>query len=1423
NSTLPLTRADVVFSGTVTVGDVWTVTLNGNPYVYTTITTSLDDVAAGLNTAIGTVAGVSVAASGSTLGFTATGSNSFTLAVKESGQTADGVAKFTNVATRAAYQQADVALSGTVTAGNTWTLSLRDQAGIATDYTFTATTNSLADVAAGLVSTLNTTKPGTATYAATQYGQVVRITDTGTGKFFTASIASSGTGSGTVNGIAVQTAAQDVKWTNAALVLTGTFRAGDTYAVTVNAGTASAYTATYVAGAVGTAGTTGTTTAYAATLDGVALALRDAINNKAPAGKTYAATASGSMLTIADPAGVTLTYGVSGAASAGTLASANAWTKSLAFANPVPGDAGRIYTVAVDNVYFNATADATPTAAEILAALSTAINANASYAATYDTDATRGSGVLTIAKKDRSAIVARLEQGSLSAPSAAVANAAKVVKIGTPTADQVHTLILKETSIGTVRAFTYHADASPTAAEVATGLAAAVNAGSATHKFAVSRSADVADTLLITNTDGLAFTADTTRGSTSVVSGTSAYTYRLSGTVTAGEVYSVTLVPASGSASVFAFEAATTAIDDVLAGLAAAVNTAGSGYTATARTASDTLTIVNNAGATFSVGTTRGTAAADAGAASARLSGAVSIGDVFTVALNRGASTEYYSYAATTTSIDDVLTGLKTTIGTTNYAVTADATSGTLTVVRNSAGALTMSVDRGTAKDISSWASSISVGGTGIANSDTVTVRVAYGSGPTTKDYAVTVSGITGDMTDAQRQQTVAGLIATAINSDSAALFYADVESGSAVVNVFSAAKVDATTAIASVTKQASSASITLAPVTNATQSVQVTGTAAAGKVWTIGLPNPTAGTDYYSFAATTANLADVVTGLVAAINAATATSGFSAVDSSHNGATVPSLTITRSSATAFTASLANPAASLADASGWTETLKLAGTVATNTAWVLSAKSGATYATFGYAATGSDTTLASVASGLAGAVTGANYRALDTGNDTVTLFRIDRATTTVSTTAPAAALGDAATWTETLRLGGTPTEGMVYAVGTKDDAMTPAYDTYSVIAGSTDTLTNLTTSLTAALNASATYDAIATGNNTITILSGADTNAFSALTTLGANPSDAAAWSEAVQVSGTVATGKIYTVALTTASGAPTYFNYTASATDTLDSVTAALSGLIDASSGYATLVTGASGSKVIHVLQQGGTTGIASSTSLAAPASDAAAYAETVEVGGTVVARETWNITLTPSSGSPVTFSYAAGSGADTADAQTVAQRLAAQIDANGSYNATAFQSVAGTWVVAISAQGGTGGFTATQSVSAAAPLVRPTLGGEAKVAWTQQVTLADGAGVDDVWTVRLDGTSGLSNYQLTGTTATSATAAAALASSIGYVNLDTTTTGNVAKFRQDNSNFVTIGQRTWIDRLAPTATTAPAADSVAASARLTEYNFTL
>ena len=422
NSALPLTSADVVFSGTVAIGDTWTVTLNGTNYSFTAVTTSLDAVAAGLDAAIGTPAGVTVlhTASSNTLNIAASAGSTFTVAVKESGETADGVAKITNAFTRAAYAQADIALSsGTVLAGDTWTLTLVDQANVSKTFTSTGFTSSDA-VATDLVTQVNAASG--VTYSATHFDKVVRLADLATGKFFTISIAKtgSGTATATVNGTAVQTDTSAVKWTNASLALNGTYKAGETYTVTVNAAAATAYTATYVAGAVGTAVTTSTviapttltggttltvtlgassaqnltiangttyttatlvaalnvqiaanatlagrlvatddganhlvlagTTAgealtlsgtrasqlfgtatsatgnYAATLSGVAQALRDTINSKSPSGKTYTATASSGTLTIADAAGVTLSYGVTGATS-GVAADASTWTK----------------------------------------------------------------------------------------------------------------------------------------------------------------------------------------------------------------------------------------------------------------------------------------------------------------------------------------------------------------------------------------------------------------------------------------------------------------------------------------------------------------------------------------------------------------------------------------------------------------------------------------------------------------------------------------------------------------------------------------------------------------------------------------------------------------------------------------------------------------------------------------------------------------------------------------------------------------------------------------------------------------------------------------------------------------------------------------------------------------------------------------
>src|SRR5690606_8558049 len=108
--------------------------------------------------------------------------------------------------------------------------------------------------------------------------------------------------------------------------------------------------------------------------------------------------------------------------------------------------------------YFNATADADPTLIEVLTALEAAIDADSQYEATFDVDAVRANGVLTIANKTESTFAAQLTQGTTGAPAASVTAATQVVSLGAPTADQVFTLILKETTAGTVRAFAYHAD-----------------------------------------------------------------------------------------------------------------------------------------------------------------------------------------------------------------------------------------------------------------------------------------------------------------------------------------------------------------------------------------------------------------------------------------------------------------------------------------------------------------------------------------------------------------------------------------------------------------------------------------------------------------------------------------------------------------------------------------------------------------------------------------------------------------------------------------------------------------------------------------------------------------------------------------------------------------------------------------------------
>src|SRR6185503_319292 len=136
-------------------------------------------------------------------------------------------------------------------------------------------------------------------------------------------------GTGTVTGNPLQANASAVKWTSAVLGLSGQYTNGDTYTVRLNAGLTGDRTFTYVASG--------------GTLGSVATGLAAAINNVTVGGVTYTAVVSGggTSVTIGNPNGLTIQYGVTGAASQGVSADASNWAKTEAFSNTVT--AGSIY------------------------------------------------------------------------------------------------------------------------------------------------------------------------------------------------------------------------------------------------------------------------------------------------------------------------------------------------------------------------------------------------------------------------------------------------------------------------------------------------------------------------------------------------------------------------------------------------------------------------------------------------------------------------------------------------------------------------------------------------------------------------------------------------------------------------------------------------------------------------------------------------------------------------------------------------------------------------------------------------------------------------------------------------------------------------------------------------------------------------
>src|SRR6185436_5069819 len=94
-------------------------------------------------------------------------------------------AKITNVVAPSVYAASDIVLTGSSAAGDTWTLTIRDQDDNVAIYTTTGHAT-LDAAAAALVTEVNSgaSRPGGATYIATHFDGVVRVTDAGANKSF---------------------------------------------------------------------------------------------------------------------------------------------------------------------------------------------------------------------------------------------------------------------------------------------------------------------------------------------------------------------------------------------------------------------------------------------------------------------------------------------------------------------------------------------------------------------------------------------------------------------------------------------------------------------------------------------------------------------------------------------------------------------------------------------------------------------------------------------------------------------------------------------------------------------------------------------------------------------------------------------------------------------------------------------------------------------------------------------------------------------------------------------------------------------------------------------------------------------------------------------------------------------------------------
>ncbi|MFT7227617.1 MAG: hypothetical protein ACI8PW_000192, partial [Methylophilaceae bacterium] len=1395
------TNAKVTITGEVTIGDKWEITIGKTLYSY--------EVQAG-NTVASIVNGLMQEVTdnkpvGARYSVTVINNVGTGLAEALSIQDVDGftleanhLVKYASLVTQAGqvdsssivnFTSADIDLTGaTAATGDLWTVQLT-QSGVTKSYQYRAVLDdSIANVVEGLKADMAAKKVEyTVTYVAsnTLDSNVLHLEDASGS--FSIVVKNQGqtlsTSALQIGGTPVQDEFANTLWSTVNIALTGTYTLGETWSVTIDNGA----TAQYKAGDA-IAGRTLT-----GNLEDAAAGLQKAINDL---GGTYTANLIGSTtLEITDngTSGFKVQYAIAPTPSVSELVAVNSWVKTESYANAVTPVNGELYTVTLEpstgttlTYSYLANSD---TLEEVIQALANVINSDTTngYKAVVSIS-TVGDVALTVVNPSKITFDLRTERGDV----ANVTTWAQTLKLGAVTSGEMFTVTMRETATpANVVVYSFEATAD-TQANVLAGLKAKIDAG-ALYIASIDTTTNTL-TVVSKNATPVAFNLLLERGSFSDASAWSKTEQLVLANVNNNDVISVTLVETAGTVKSFSARATTDGDTNVLGLLRDQINTDGA-YTATIDTVRNTLSVVSNTKTTFVLHLERGAfSTATTGwakTAGLALTGIAAADDVFTIGVETGGTWTYAYFTATGgENVDAVLSGLASA-GLTGYTLHTDTTTDTITAVNNAGTSFNLSIDQGafaTAATTAGWTKTIQVAFTGTLTG-TEAWEVELNAGTSTDTYTINNGGTTAASVAASLQTAISGKNITG----GAGAKYQAVLNGD-TVTIFSNSFAVSLGAV-TLTPPATTGALTSASLTDVagwTETFELTGLAAAGKIYTVDV-----GGTKYSVTATGTDLQVVATALAAKITGDyTAFAGVNNAGGSENTITVKSATPTN-----FSAKQNVTAASASAAPSWAKTVQLTGATTANTTYAVSLDTNDNFSVVADGTLTLDQLATNLASIISAFNSGNSYIAFNSGNNSITILEVAESNTfTVNTAVQAGdAWSDASAWAKTYALA---------AASSVEDSTwllaLPGSEYYSTAGASTLSVASATLASNIT-SGSTSFRANVTGNGTITILrEGSSTTSFNAITALPADGfSDAASWSETVQLSGTVADNKTWAVALN--DGADTdYYAYTATASNS--NITDGLA--VNVSGNYTAFN---SGNGTVTFLRSDTTKTVSVNTiKPATTASLDPSWVKTVLVGNqnessdAIVAKETWKLTLDGTA-----IDYFAG-GAGGSEALTLAQ-VATTLNAgiSGAYQHSLTSATNATWYVLTLAKLDGSALVATSNIVGAPVRAIETLSGETLSKWSVNLDLNDSTINGDEWSVSLGGQNYLVDYAL-GSSVEDIVGALETAIGTDYiVTIDNAANGILTIARADGAQIVvgkTENLEKLIDRPGDTSVTFPA-----------------